>query len=53
MDSKPYSGVESDYDRLASVLDPYVERIVSSVVPQVSDLAKVVCLGPVGFETER
>ena len=43
-----------DYDRLASVLDPYVGTDRTSVVPQASDLAKVVCLrARLGLETER
>ena len=43
-----------DYDRLASVLDPYVGTDRTSVVPQASDLAKVVCLrARLSLETER
>ena len=53
MDSKPYSGLSPDYDRLASVLDPYVGTDMTSVIPHASDLAKVVYLRAVGLETER
>ena len=43
-----------DYDRLASVLDPYVGTDRTSVVPHASDLAKVVCLrARMGLETEN
>ena len=42
-----------DYDRLASVLDPYMGRDRTSVVPQASDLAKVVYLrARLGLEAE-
>ena len=33
-----------DYDRLASVLDPYMGDSAGSSIPQAADLAKVVCL---------